>query len=106
MEPLLCPVLGTGFGRVKATREIIIKEIVRSFLAANQAGKLTEKLTIVISPRDFQKSQINIERLGHFLDDVCADGPDHGSTRSERLLAQPLREHSEESEMDAARTLN
>ena len=40
LEPLCCPILGSGFSRVKAPREELIREIVKSFVAASREGEV------------------------------------------------------------------
>ena len=74
MEPISVPVLGSGFSRLNATREELAREIIKSFVAATHAGKFCEHLTIVISPKDFQKRKINLDSLGRFLEQECQYG--------------------------------
>ncbi|PYI53520.1 macro domain-containing protein [Paenibacillus flagellatus] len=71
MGPLVVPVLGSGLSRVGVTRLELIQTIVRSFLAACEARKFTEKLTIVIHPRDFRDHEIDWEELRFFLRYAC-----------------------------------
>lgn len=71
MEDLLCPVLGSGYSRLKLTRKELIQEIVRSFVAATHEGKLSEKLTVVIYPQDVKQSRINLKELHQFLRCEC-----------------------------------
>ena len=83
MEPINVPVLGSGFSRLYAKREELVREIVRSFVAASHAGKFCERLTIVILPKDFQERKINLESLGRFLEQECQFGNAMQPTNSE-----------------------
>ncbi|MCY4364000.1 MAG: DUF6430 domain-containing protein [Gammaproteobacteria bacterium] len=74
MEPISVPVLGSGFSRLNAKRDELVREIVKSFVAATHAGRFCERLTIVISPKDFQERKINLESLGRFLEQECQYG--------------------------------
>ena len=71
LDPLCCPILGSGFSRVKAPREQLIREIIKSFVAASRVGKFCEHLTIAVSPEDFQRRHINLGALGRFLEHEC-----------------------------------
>lgn len=70
-ESLVMPVLGTGFTRLNETREEIIREIIKSFIAACSEKTFADKLTIVITPDDKVKSRISLNELGLFLRHVC-----------------------------------
>lgn len=70
-DPLLIPVLGTGFGRLPQTREEVIRETIKSFIAACAEKTLADKLTIVITPQDMQKHRISFDELGSFLRHQC-----------------------------------
>ena len=74
MEPISVPVLGSGFSRLNAKREELVREIVKSFVAATHTGRFCERLTIVILPKDFQERKINLESLGRFLEQECQYG--------------------------------
>ncbi len=69
--PLCCPILGSKFSRVKATREDLTREIIKSFVSACRAGHFCEKLTIAIAPSDFMTGKINLETLRRFLEHEC-----------------------------------
>lgn len=71
IEPICIPILGSRFGRVKATREEIAQEIIKSFIAACQSAKFCEKLTIAVSLKDFRERKIDLERLRGFLEYAC-----------------------------------
>ena len=70
-DPILMPVLGTGFSRVNVTREQIIRETIQSFVAACAEKVFCENLTVVISPRDAERHSIDLEKLGSYLAHVC-----------------------------------
>lgn len=70
-EALVMPVLGTGFGRVTQTREEVIRETIRSFVAACSEMVCTDRLTIVIAHKDFVNHRISLEDLDAFLKHLC-----------------------------------
>lgn len=70
-ERLVMPVLGTGFSRLPQTREQVVREIVKSFVAACSERVFADRLTIVISPKDVVEHKISIDELGAFLGHVC-----------------------------------
>ena len=70
-EALLIPILGTGFSRLTRSREEIVHEIIKSFLAACSERTFTDKLTIVIMPKDMLNYGISLEELGSFLKHEC-----------------------------------
>jgi hypothetical protein len=70
-EPLVMPVLGTGFARVTQTREEVIRETIRSFVAACSEVISTDRLTIVITPKDVVSHRISLDELGSFLQHEC-----------------------------------
>ena len=66
------PILGTGRGRVLENRETIIKAIVRSFISSTSNGKrFSDKLNVVILPKDFSDHELNIKSLKEFLKLTC-----------------------------------
>lgn len=82
-DALAIPVLGTGHGRINTPRDIVIKEIVRSFVAACSERKFASKLTVVISPKDYHDNELDIYELGDFLKYACRyteiASPKHGT---------------------------
>jgi hypothetical protein len=70
-EPLVMPVLGTGFSRLIQTREEVVHEIIRSFIAACSERTFTDSLTIAIAPQDVVKHGISLDSLGAFLAHEC-----------------------------------
>ena len=71
INPIVIPILGSGFSRIEAPRDQIIKEIIKSFIAACSTKRFTEKLTIVIHPEDFRKYDLNLNELNEFLTYQC-----------------------------------
>ena len=71
LEPIAIPIVGTGLARVSATREELVREIVKSFIAAAQVGRFCEHLTISISPEDFRDKNIDLKALGRFMEHEC-----------------------------------
>lgn len=72
IDDLLCPLLGAGFGGVNAKRIELLGEIVRSFIAASQEGKLADNLTIVVRPEDVRQGTIDVEEVGRLLEQECS----------------------------------
>lgn len=70
-EPLSIPILGTGHGRINTPSDVVVREIVKSFVAACSERKFTNKLTVVIAPRDYHDHGLDIYELGEFLRYVC-----------------------------------
>lgn len=68
---LIMPVLGTGFSRLTNTREEVVRETIKSFIAACSEMTFTDSLTIVITPGDMRKHKISLEELDLFLGHVC-----------------------------------
>lgn len=68
---LAVPVIGTGHGRINTPRDVVVKEIVRSFVAACSERKFASKLTVVISPKDYHDNELDIYELGDFLKYTC-----------------------------------
>ncbi|PKN35615.1 MAG: hypothetical protein CVU61_01990 [Deltaproteobacteria bacterium HGW-Deltaproteobacteria-19] len=70
-EPLVIPVLGSGFTRLKQGRQLIMQEIIKSFIAACSEKTFCENLTIVLNGDDVLKHQIDFVALGNYLNHVC-----------------------------------
>ena len=69
--PLVIPILGTGHSGIPESRAQIIREIIRSFIAACSEKKFCEKLTIVVFEEDYREYDIDLEVLGNYLR-LCA----------------------------------
>jgi hypothetical protein len=70
-EPLVVPVLGTGYSRLPEPREQVVREIINSFIAACGERRFAESLTIVLYPKDFYKHAIDLQEIGRYLQHVC-----------------------------------
>lgn len=65
------PVLGSGFGRVAQSREALVREILRSFIAACASQRPCSSLSVVIHPDDYYNNSIDLRELGLFLTHLC-----------------------------------
>lgn len=88
--PIFIPLLGTGHGRVPVKRERIIREIVRSYIAASRTSKFCEKLTIVIHPGDYSNNKVDLQSIQEFLLLSCKYAPDTPETITLSSKGQPL----------------
>lgn len=70
-EPLVMPVLGTGFSRLTQTRAEVVREIVKSFVAACSERVFTDRLTIVLFHADMTRHRLSLDELGAFLKHMC-----------------------------------
>lgn len=69
--PIVMPVLGSGFSRLPQRRDEIIREIVKSFVAACSSYRPTEALTIVVPFSDFYDHQLDLIELEAYVRHVC-----------------------------------
>jgi hypothetical protein len=71
LQELAVPLVGTGRGRVRMSRDKVIELISESFADAADIGAFTTRLIIVIRPEDAANFQINLyeikDRLRHIL---------------------------------------
>lgn len=81
-EPLVMPVLGTGFSRLTQTRAEVVREIVKSFVAACSERVFADRLTIVLSPADMTKHRLSLDELGAFLNHICVYTDFSGGSRN------------------------
>ena len=65
------PVLGTGHAGINVPREDMIREIISSFVAACSEKKFCEKLTVVVWQKDYREHDINLQKLGDYLQHLC-----------------------------------
>ncbi len=70
-DKIAIPVLGTGHGRINVPRDVVVKEIIKSFIAACSERKFASKLTVVISPTDYHENGIDIHELEEFVRYSC-----------------------------------
>jgi hypothetical protein len=68
---VLIPVIGSGYSRIVKSREEIIREILKSFVAACAARKPCEKLAIVVSTSDYYDYAMSLDELGGYLLHLC-----------------------------------
>lgn len=67
-EPVIIPILGSNYGRLREKRDQIINEIVKSFILECTTQKFTEKLIIVIHPDDYIKWNLDLIELKTILE--------------------------------------
>ena len=70
-EPLVIPVLGTGFTRLPQSRQLVVQEIIKSFVVACAERVFCDNLTIVLRETDVLEKEINFISLGEYLKYVC-----------------------------------
>jgi Domain of unknown function (DUF6430) len=68
---VVVPILGSGFARVAASREVLIHEIVRSFIAACASQRPCTSLSVVIRAKDYYEHGLDLAELGNFLAHLC-----------------------------------
>ena len=66
-DPLIIPILGTGHSRIPVSRQQIIIEIIKSFIAACSEKKFCEKLTIVVFEEDYRKNGMDLGEFSNYL---------------------------------------
>jgi len=71
MEPVVIPLIGSGYSRLPEKRDVLAKEIIKSFVAACATKKFCEKFTLVISPDDYRKHGLNLYELREYLRYIC-----------------------------------
>jgi hypothetical protein len=71
LQQLAIPLVGTGRGRVKLTRQKVVRLIVESFVEASKNGPITDHLVIAIRPEDASRFKVNLydvkDHLNHML---------------------------------------
>jgi hypothetical protein len=70
-ERIVMPVLGTAFARMPEPRHVIIREIVKSFVAACSSLRPTEALTIVVPYSDYSANKVDLGELERYVEHVC-----------------------------------
>ncbi len=65
------PILGSGFSRIGAAREELIREIVLSFMAAVSEGAFCDGLRLVLFPNDIKRYKINVQEIVKFVEYNC-----------------------------------
>lgn len=70
-EPIVISLMGSGRARLPVTRNEIAREIIYSFVECCASKKCCEKLTLIISPNDYRKHDLNLYDLGKYLHFLC-----------------------------------
>ena len=83
LENIAFPIIGSGKGGLKASREDIVKEIVFSFIVACRNFKLSENLLIYIHPSDLTNNRFDLEYMYEYFDYMCKFGQGHVNTDTE-----------------------
>jgi Domain of unknown function (DUF6430) len=65
------PILGSGFSRVPVNGETLVREILKSFIAACASQRPCNSLTVVLHPKDYYAGKFDLLELGAFLDHRC-----------------------------------
>jgi len=66
-ETINTPIIGSGFSRISEKREVIVKEIVRSFIAGITDHCFSDCFRIVIHPKDIKEHTFNLEEFLEFV---------------------------------------
>lgn len=70
-EVINVPILGSGFSRIGAKREVLFGDIILSFIAATSASTFCDGIRIVILPSDIERYKIDVEELVEFVKHHC-----------------------------------
>lgn len=70
-ERLVIPVLGTGFTRLPQSRQLVVQEIIKSFVVACSERVFCDSLIIVLRETDVLEKEIDFTSLGEYLKYVC-----------------------------------
>jgi hypothetical protein len=70
-ETIVMPIIGSGFTRLAQSREEIVREIIKSFVAACSESTFCDKLTIVVTPKDIENNKINMNELEKYITHIC-----------------------------------
>lgn len=65
------PVLGSGFSRISAKREELVRELLLSFFAAISQSTFCDGIRIVIHPSDIKKYNIDAYELARLIEYSC-----------------------------------
>lgn len=76
------PVFGSGLARIPQSQEVLIREILKSFIAACAAQRPCRSLAVVIHPSEYYRLEMSLKDLGDFLMHLCkyTDFVDKGAT--------------------------
>jgi len=67
MHDIVIPLIGKGRGRLTINRKRLIARIAQTFIKASEPRKFTNKLTIVIYPKDAENFDINLYEVRDLL---------------------------------------
>ncbi len=70
-ETIVMPIIGSGFTRLSQSREEIVREIIKSFVAACSMSTFCDRLTIVITQEDIEINKINMNELENYITHIC-----------------------------------
>lgn len=65
------PILGSGFSRISAKREELVKEILLSFFAAISQNTFCDGIRVVIHPSDIRTFNIDVNELARYFEYSC-----------------------------------
>lgn len=71
LEDICMPIIGSGYARIPTNKETLVREILRSFVAACSEEKLCGKFTLFIHPNDVRDGMINFDNTVDFLKHIC-----------------------------------
>ncbi len=65
------PILGSGFSRITARREELVKELLLSFFAAISQNTFCDGIRVVINPSDIKTFNIDVNELARYFEYSC-----------------------------------
>jgi hypothetical protein len=92
-DRLVIPVIGSGSTRLKEPRQVIVTEIIKSFVAACSEKSFCDKLTIVLRGDDVIKHKIELDAIGDYVRYICTFT--EFSTNNSLSTGTPVGESSE-----------
>ena len=67
-ESITIPLINTQHGRnVELTREVVIKQIIDTFIDSSKYSSICEELIITIHPSDIEKGNLDFDKLCEYL---------------------------------------
>lgn len=67
LSNLLVPIIGGGRARIPVSRNLLVREIIISAIAAASSVRFCEKLTVVVSPKDFKSLRVDMKEIAEFI---------------------------------------
>ncbi|MBI5007265.1 MAG: hypothetical protein HZB95_09085 [Nitrosomonadales bacterium] len=71
-QAIICPLMGTGRGRLNLNSTAVFCELLNSALIALKSGYLTPELVFIVHPYDVQSKKVSIEELEHSFLTLCS----------------------------------